>query len=153
MPELKSAMRRAAWTLDRSGSEWIEAFLVGYLNNDHRRQIDDGCPLAALVSEVSRADEAVKASFEAMVRELESKLASQIGWCGSADAKERALVAVALCVGGLGLARAVRDEGYAKRIIRVMQETGHEDALCRRAESREGRAAKHEPGIVTRKRL
>jgi TetR/AcrR family transcriptional repressor of nem operon len=128
--------RRAAWTLGRSGREWLEAFLTGYLNNDHRRQIGDGCPLAALISEASRADEAVKASFEAMVRELEGTLASQVGWCGSADAKERALVAVALCVGGLGLARAVRDEGYAKRIILSCRKLAMK-LLCADAQSAE----------------
>ena len=53
-----------------------------YFSRKHCRQIEDGCPLAALVSEVSRADEAVKANFEEMVRELVGELASHAGELG-----------------------------------------------------------------------
>ncbi len=95
----------------------MEAFLERYLSKKHCRQIADGCPLAALVSEVSRADYAVKASFEVLVRELVNELASHAaGPCGR-DAEERAMAAVAVCVGGLGLARAVRDEGFAEKLM------------------------------------
>jgi TetR/AcrR family transcriptional regulator, transcriptional repressor for nem operon len=124
----ESGERRAVWTGVLSGREWIDAFLQGYLSKNHRRQIEDGCPLAALVSEVSRADEAAKASFESSVRELESKLAAQVAKCGSTEAKERALAAVALCVGGLSLARSVQNEAFAERIIRSCRKQALE--LC-----------------------
>jgi TetR/AcrR family transcriptional regulator, transcriptional repressor for nem operon len=121
--------RLAESTENLSGREWIEAFLRRYLNKKHRRQIEDGCPLAALVSEVSRADDAAKASFEAVVRELEHKLASHAEQCGAADALERALAAVALCVGGLGLARSVQDERFAEQIVRSCRRMAME-LLC-----------------------
>jgi TetR/AcrR family transcriptional regulator, transcriptional repressor for nem operon len=100
-----------------SGGEWIDAFLGRYLSMEHRRVIEDGCPVVALISEVSRADETVKQSFEAIVRALESKLASHASGGDTAHAEERALAALSLCVGGLGLARAVCDEGLAERIL------------------------------------
>jgi TetR/AcrR family transcriptional regulator, transcriptional repressor for nem operon len=125
----ESDERRAVWTGELSGREWAHAFLGGYFSKDHRCQIEAGCPLAALLSDISRADDAVKAHFEAIVRELESKLASHVGGCGPADAKERALAAVALCVGGLGLARSVQDEAFAERIIRSCQKHAM-DVLC-----------------------
>ena len=125
----ESDERRAAWTGELSGRDWAQAFLGGYFSEDHRRQIEEGCPLAALISEVSRADDAAKANFEAIVRELESKLASHVGGCGPDDAKERALAAVALCVGGLGLARSVHDEAFAERIIRSCRKQAIE-LLC-----------------------
>ena len=59
-----------------SGPEWIDAFLSRYLSLSHCRDLEDGCPLPALVSEVSRADKSVKQSFEIIVRELAGKLAS-----------------------------------------------------------------------------
>ena len=37
---------------------------------------------------------------------------------GVDNAKERAIAALALCVGGLSLARAVEDEAFAERIMR-----------------------------------
>ena len=86
----------------------------------------------------------VKASFEAIVRELESKLASHVGGCGPADAKERALAAVALCVGGLGLARSVQDEAFAERIIRSCRKHGHGSCFVpeRRCPSKPGGEAR-----------
>jgi TetR/AcrR family transcriptional repressor of nem operon len=104
-----------------SGEEWFDAFLSRYLSLSHRRQIEDGCPMPALVSEVSRADESVKQSFETIVRELVGKLASHARDDGcavdSASANERALAAISMCVGGLAMARAVQDEGLADQII------------------------------------
>jgi TetR/AcrR family transcriptional regulator, transcriptional repressor for nem operon len=126
---IESGERRAAWTGGRSGRDWAQAFLGGYLGRDHRHQIEEGCPLAALISEVSRADDSAKASFEAIVRELASTLASHVEECGPADAKERALAAVALCVGGLGLARSAQDEAFAERIIRSCRKHAME-LLC-----------------------
>jgi TetR/AcrR family transcriptional repressor of nem operon len=125
----ESGERRAAWTGELSGLEWAQAFLGGYLSTDHRRGIEEGCPLAALISDVARADDAAKTSFEAIVRDLESKLAAHVEGCAPSDAKERALAAVALCVGGLGLARSVHDEAFAERIIRSCRKKATE-VLC-----------------------
>jgi TetR/AcrR family transcriptional repressor of nem operon len=106
-----------SWARELTGPEWVEAFLKRYLSKKHCQQAEDGCPLAALVSEVSRADCAVKASFEVLVRELVNELAAHAaGPCGP-DAEERAMAAVAVCVGGLGLARAVRDERFAEKLM------------------------------------
>jgi TetR/AcrR family transcriptional regulator, transcriptional repressor for nem operon len=100
-----------------SGREWVEAFLGQYLSSEHCHGVEDGCPLAALVSEVARADEPVKERFEALVRGIVSELASHAmdGDCSRSD--ERALAAVAMCVGGLGLARCARDAAYSELIL------------------------------------
>jgi TetR/AcrR family transcriptional regulator, transcriptional repressor for nem operon len=108
--------RFARSTENLSGREWVEAFLGRYLSLEHCRGIDDGCPLAALVSEVARADAAVKERFEAIVRELVTEVASQSRACGSTRCD--ALAVVAMCLGGLGLARSVRDRGYAEQILK-----------------------------------
>ena len=112
------------------GNEWLDAFLSRYLSLSHCRQIEDGCPMPALVSEVSRADESVKQSFETIVRELVGKLASHARDDGcaanSASAKERALAALSMCVGGLGLARSVRDEGLADQILESCRKLAQE---------------------------
>jgi len=109
--------RHAAALANLSGPEWLAAFLRHYLSASHRRGIEEGCPLAALVSEVARADEKVKRSFEGIVRELECQLASHARECEAGATGDRALAALALCVGGLGLARSVQDEALAERIL------------------------------------
>ena len=100
-----------------SGREWVEAFLGRYLSLDHCRGVEDGCPLAALVSEVARADGAVKERFEALVRGIVNELASHAVAGDSSRLEERALAAVAMCVGGLGLARCTRDGAYSELIL------------------------------------
>jgi TetR/AcrR family transcriptional repressor of nem operon len=109
-----------------SGSEWIDAFLARYLSLSHCRQLEDGCPLPALVSEVSRADRSVKQSFETIVRELAGKLTSHAIEEGSASADERALAALAVCVGGLGLARSVQDQGFAEKVLESCRKMARE---------------------------
>jgi TetR/AcrR family transcriptional repressor of nem operon len=86
----------------------------------------------------------VKASFEAMVRDLGAGLTSHARECGSDGAEGRALAALALCVGGLGLARSVQDEALAKRILESCREQAR-NILCGgsnpagKAEPRRGR--------------
>ncbi len=97
-----------------TGRAWAEAFVERYLNPAHLVETDDGCPLPALVSEVARAGEPVKASFEAVVRGLAARLHVQGGDDVSED---RGLAILALCVGGLGIARSIRDEALAEQIL------------------------------------
>jgi TetR/AcrR family transcriptional repressor of nem operon len=121
--------RREAGLEDLSGREWIEAFLARYLDMSHCHGVEDGCPLVALISEVSRADESVKESFEAIVRDFGDRLSSRARECGADHAEERAYAALALCVGGLGLARSVRDDALAGRILESCREQAGE-VLC-----------------------
>jgi TetR/AcrR family transcriptional repressor of nem operon len=97
-----------------SGREWVDAFLGHYLSKSHMHRMAEGCPLAALVSEIGRSGGAVKASFEAVVRGLAAQLQAQSGPGASED---RTLAIVALCVGGLSVARSVQDEAFAGQIL------------------------------------
>ncbi|APW60668.1 TetR/AcrR family transcriptional regulator [Paludisphaera borealis] len=97
---------------DATDREWVEAFLESYLSASHRDKPEDGCPLPALVSEIARAGGPVKASFQEIVRGLAARIERSAG--GSED---RALAIVALCVGGLGVARSVQDEALGERIL------------------------------------
>lgn len=102
-----------------SGRAWAEAFLERYLSPAHRDGPEAGCPLPALVSEVSRAGEAVKSSFEAIVRALADRLR---GPSGDDLSEDRALAIVALCVGGLGLARSVQGRVLSERILEACRD-------------------------------
>jgi TetR/AcrR family transcriptional repressor of nem operon len=106
--------RRDAGLEGVSGRGWVEAFVDRYLSPSHRRKLEEGCPLPALVSEVARSGAPVKASFEAIVRDLVVRLKDHAGGDLS---EERALALIALCVGGLGVARSVRDDALGERIL------------------------------------
>ncbi len=121
--------RHAVAIENLSGREWVEAFLGRYLNLEHCRKIEEGCPLAALVSEVARADEPVKRSFEGIVRGLVREVKSHARACDRDRAGERVLAALAMCVGGLGLARGVRNERFASQILSSCRKVAEEVLL------------------------
>jgi TetR/AcrR family transcriptional repressor of nem operon len=114
---VEMGVRREALVEGLAGRDWVEAFLAFYLSDDHREQLENGCPLVALVSEVARADGPVKASFEAMVRSLLEKFQANARGGDPGATEQRALAAIALCVGGLGMARSVEDAGLASKIL------------------------------------
>jgi TetR/AcrR family transcriptional repressor of nem operon len=97
-----------------AGRARLEAFIESYLSRSHLHRTDNGCPLPALVSEVARTSGPVKASFEAIVRDLVARLR---GPAGEGLSEDRALAIVALCVGGLGVARSVQDDAFGDRIL------------------------------------
>jgi TetR/AcrR family transcriptional regulator, transcriptional repressor for nem operon len=102
-----------------AGRGWVEAFIERYLAPRHMRNTEGGCPLPALASEVARAGSPVKASFESVVRGFAARLVD----CAEGElTEERALAIVALCVGGLGIARSVKDDALSERILASCRE-------------------------------
>lgn len=98
-----------------AGRAWVEAFVECYLRPSHLTKTEEGCPLPALVSEIARTGGPVKASFEAIIRDLAARLRSQAGPEGLTE--DRALAILALCIGGLGVARSVNDRAFAEQIL------------------------------------
>ena len=80
--------------------------LDAYLSREHLDDVEGSCPLIGLPSDTARTSKAVRAAYrevaEAMVRLFKTNL-------DGPDARERALTLVALCVGGMVLARALDD--------------------------------------------
>ena len=81
-----------------------------YLSQDHFDDVDGSCPLIGLASDVARSRKVVKAAYrevaESMIRIFEANL-------NGTEAHESALVLVALCVGGMVLARGMDDQALA----------------------------------------
>ena len=81
-----------------------------YLSQDHFDDVDGSCPLIGLPSDVARSRKVVKAAYrevaESMIRIFEANL-------NGTEAHESALVLVALCVGGMVLARGMDDQALA----------------------------------------
>lgn len=91
-------------------SEWVAEVVKRYLNSSHRDRPDDGCPLPAVLSELARSGRttrrAVAEGLENYIKEF-SAVAPQVE---GVTPRERALATLALCVGGVSIARALH--GY-----------------------------------------
>ncbi len=77
-----------------------------YFSLDHFDDRETCCPLIGLPSDVERSGEAVKAAYQDVLERLLELLQADLGGSGK---RERALAAVALCVGGMVTARCVND--------------------------------------------
>ncbi len=138
---LKHALldNRTRWVGEVKQESWtarLQRLARRYLSKNHRNNPADGCAFAALTTEAARGDYAFRTAFE------EELLKSILGVCnGSAiegnppDPKvDDAIAFMALCVGGLSLARAVTDEKLSSRILRACAEAAGRIASDERQE-------------------
>lgn len=87
----------------------LEALVAGYLSQAHVKGVENGCPLAASGSEVSRQSPEVRRATTRRIEDLIELVARQLPDSGRPCAREQALATVATMVGALMLARAVDD--------------------------------------------
>src|SRR3954470_22726995 len=103
-----------AATLGASSTPWS---VDRYLTAAHRDDADHGCAFPAMLSEIARADEptrmAMARAIDARARELARAMPGRRG----AAARECALAILALCVGGLTLARAMRGHPGSDEVL------------------------------------
>jgi hypothetical protein len=110
---------------DRAGADAVEAsariaasaspqralaeLVRAYLSKEHIDDIETGCPVAALGSEMPRQAPEVRRAATRRIKEMIDLVARQSPDWGQPGAHERAFVTVATMVGALILSRAVDD--------------------------------------------
>ena len=114
--ELARQLRRSGVTPDADVSGAARMLIDFYLDSANRERIPALCPLVSLSPDVGRCGEEVSAAYTATLRSMVAEIARRIPR-QPADAEERALAAVALCVGGVVLAQAMSDEQLANTLL------------------------------------
>jgi TetR/AcrR family transcriptional repressor of nem operon len=97
------------------GRQWVREFAAFYLSEGHRDAADLGCPMPALTPEIWRSGGASRAVFEQHLRDLVDTVAQQVN--STTPDRGQAISAIALSVGGLMLARAVKDRAFSEEIL------------------------------------
>jgi TetR/AcrR family transcriptional repressor of nem operon len=118
---------RPRWITPMRGGSWsarLKHLANRYLNPAHRDDRATSCGFAALSCDAAHASEDFRAAYQ---RELRLSLAAICGGTDvDADVAEArvddAIALMAICVGGLSLARAVPDQEFSARILRVARE-------------------------------
>src|SRR5215475_15542984 len=95
------------------GKKTKESYADRYLSRRHRDNPGDGCTMAALAQEVARSTPEIKAAFE---RGLEEIFSAKGG-----DRRE-AIFQSAAMIGGVVLARAVRDAQLSNEILESVRQ-------------------------------
>ncbi|GAC1344433.1 MAG: TetR/AcrR family transcriptional regulator [Myxococcales bacterium] len=115
------ARQRARWLEGlpaAQGEAWLEAFVRRYLSRPHRDHAAQGCPVPAVLSEIARAGAPARRALEEELELLSAGIAARLGGPPLA-ARARAQATLALCFGGLSLARAVHDRALSDEILRA----------------------------------
>ena len=95
-----------------------------YLRRAHRDNPGAGCPLPSTSADVARAAPVVRRAYESELRKIIESLERHLVDPEDDEAHERAVGALALCVGGLLLARAVDDGALSDDILRACRQFG-----------------------------
>lgn len=109
------AAARAARDPSRPAS--YATMVRSYLSRAHRDARSTGCAIAALASDVSRADEASRRVMEAHLEEFVAKIAQAL----HAEDDEQALFAASAMVGGLLLSRVITDPKRSDQLLRAVR--------------------------------
>lgn len=125
-------------TLSRSRSSSVgvtdplASLIKGYLSRTHRDTVGEGCPLPALTSDVARKGDPTRESYELQFLRFVDEIVTLLPGYPTAP-RERALAIVAQCVGGLMLARAVKNEKLSDQILKSCRSAaltiGNDEAL------------------------
>jgi TetR/AcrR family transcriptional regulator, transcriptional repressor for nem operon len=95
----------------------LRPLVAKYLSAAHRDDPADGCPLAALGSEIARCDEKTRAAATQAFLELVDIIAEEFGKTRPDVAKRRALVAASTMIGALMMSRIVTDRELSSAIL------------------------------------
>ena len=90
-----------------------ESYADRYLSPRHRDNPGDGCTMAALAQEVARSRPELKAAFEQGLEEILS---------ANGGDRQEAIFQSAAMIGGVVLARAVRDPRLSNEILRSVRQ-------------------------------
>jgi TetR/AcrR family transcriptional repressor of nem operon len=100
--------------VDLASANAVAQVVRAYLSPQHFEDVENSCPMKALPTDVARADENVKQAFGAVFQAMVSILER-----GAPKGRSRhtaAKATAALCIGGMVVARALRDRERADEL-------------------------------------
>src|SRR5262249_7646404 len=107
----------------RGGGKSREAGGADALRAEHRATPRDGCPLAALGSEMARADTQTRAAATAGFLKLVDALAGGFAEGTPDEARRRAMVAALTLIGALTVSRVVTDQALSDALLPNPEDT------------------------------
>jgi TetR/AcrR family transcriptional repressor of nem operon len=114
---MKRAFIRFSAAAAANPDDPLGAAIAAYLSTEHREDLMDGCPVAALGSDAARQGADIKASFEAGIREYLELLGP---WVDGAEGNEpggKAMAILSTMVGAMVISRAVNDPDLARAFL------------------------------------
>jgi len=100
----------------------LRALLGAYLCDEHVRQPEIGCPIAALGTEMPRQAPPIRRAVTRRIKEMIDLVSRESPDFGLPGAHDRALVITATIVGTLVLARAIDEASLSESVLSAVRE-------------------------------
>jgi len=94
--------------------ERVVRLIARYLSPVHRDNTDSGCPMPSVAASVAHASDEVRQAFE---EELLGTVNALSELLDDDDTRQKAIGTMALCIGGMVMARAVADRELSDEIL------------------------------------
>ena len=95
---------------------WVEKFSEYYLSQSHRDDLADGCAMTTLSPEVVRSGAELQTVYESKMNQIVNLLADGLEGSSRDDRQSRGWSLLAVLIGGLTMARAVKSTKTVKNI-------------------------------------
>lgn len=103
--------RQSAFNLGGDDEGWLAKAIDGYLCREHIDDRDFPCPLAFLVTDVNRRDDAIRSTYTRVYKNLNRLLDKQT------KDMESVMAATAMMIGGVAVARALNDRSTSDKLL------------------------------------
>jgi TetR/AcrR family transcriptional regulator, transcriptional repressor for nem operon len=100
------------------GNRRVDTGIAEYLSIKHRDDAADGCPFAALGSEMARGSDDVREATTTGFLKMVDTIAGQLDGLSPAAAKKEALFMLSTMIGAVTMARMVTDPDLSASILR-----------------------------------
>lgn len=100
----------------------LQNLIYSYLSRSHRDMKSEGCIFPALTADVVRGGDKTRASYEKRLKKFISSIENQLSG-GSTSERERAISVLVQLIGGVMLARAVKDEALSLEILKACRQS------------------------------
>ncbi len=106
---------------EKHGDNWLDEFSHFYLGEKRCNDLSNSCAMQSLTPEVARSDDETRSVFQADMLEIVETFAK--GLSGKDDKKnsEKTWAIISMLVGGVTLARAIKDPELADSIANSVQ--------------------------------
>jgi TetR/AcrR family transcriptional repressor of nem operon len=103
------------------GTNWIKSFVEYYLGESNRGDLEQGCAMATLTSEVVRFDSAMLAVFEEKMSVIAKVVTQGLSGGTEKNRYNRAWSMLGVLIGGINIARGMKSEKTSNLVAEAIK--------------------------------
>jgi TetR/AcrR family transcriptional repressor of nem operon len=119
---LDGLVERFKTASEAGGEQGFMSIVDSYLSAGHREDREEGCPLAAMGSELVRTGEDTRLAASQGFDDLVNVMAKSLDRRGAEQARSQAIFAMAAMVGAVTMSRMISDETAASRVLNEVKQ-------------------------------